>query len=104
MNRSAAVKRIQISFAACFSMLVLAPSGFASQRQSDVKSRLELAVSSAISEAKKCNIRVDDVEMTVSISDSTYRIEMFNPNVRGGGAVVIVERATAKVESLVCLQ
>ena len=98
------MKRIQISLVACFSMLALSPSGFASQRQIGVKSRLELAVSSAISEAKKCNIRVDDVEMTVSISGSTYRIEIFNPNVRGGGAVVVVERATAKVESLVCLQ
>ena len=104
MNLNAAAKIIPISLAAYFSMLVLAPSGLASQRQGDVKSRLELAVSSAISEAKKCNIRVDDVEMTVSISDSTYRIEMINPNVRGGGAVVVVERATAKVESLVCLQ
>ncbi len=85
-------------------MLILASSGFASQRRSAVKSRLELAVSSAISEANKCGVSMDDVEMSVSISGSTYRIEIFNPNVRGGGAVVIVERATTKVEGFTCLQ
>jgi ribosomal protein L22 len=85
-------------------MSILAPGVLASQRQTEMNSRLESAVSSAVSEAKKCNVDIDNVEMSISIVDTTYKIEMFNPRARGGGVVLVVERATAKVKSCTCLQ
>lgn len=98
------MRLIKIYLMVSFCMLALMSSGFAGQECSGVKERLELAVSSAIIEARKCGVSIDDVEMRVSIDGATYRVEMFNPAVRGGGVVVVVERGTAKVESLSCLQ
>lgn len=85
-------------------MIIVEPAMSTDSALNSMKSKLESAISSAVQEARQCNVDVDNVEVAVSLVGSTYKIEFFNPLKRGGGAVVIVERSTARVQSRTCLQ
>ena len=98
------MKLLQACLIILLCSLSIITQGRASERRSNMKSKLELAISTAVSEARKCNIKIDEVEMEVSIVGPTYQVRVINPLVRGGGALVIVDRETARVQKLTCLQ
>ena len=69
-----------------------------------MKHRLTRVVEAAVSEAERCEVAVDEVEMTVRIQGATYQVEFYDPSRRGGGAVVTIDRETQKVRNTTCLQ
>jgi len=67
-------------------------------------SNLERALSAATGVARSCRLDVDLAEVSIAILGSDYRIRFQQPHVRGGGAIVVVERLTSAVKSFECLQ
>ena len=70
------------------------------------KSKLEAAISVAIAQTREtCIDRNDESDLTVAIVDSNYTISLqVIGNVRGGGAEVLVDRASGEVEEVTCFQ
>jgi hypothetical protein len=100
-----AMNRASKSGSICLLLLLNSSTAVACPEHADVKSKLEVAISVAIHEARKCSNEIDESEMTVTIVDSTYRISLsMIGNVRGGAAEVLVDRASGEVRGVTCFQ
>jgi hypothetical protein len=83
---------------------VLNPAMATGAPAGDTKTQLESALLSAIREAKRCGVDVDSADVNSALQDEAYRITFVAREKRGGGAEVVVERASARVQTSTCLQ
>lgn len=80
--------------------LIPAPSAMAGSSSS----KIERALSAATEVARSCKLDVDLTEVSIAIVGGDYRILFQQPRVRGGGAMVMVDRVSAAVRRFECLQ
>jgi hypothetical protein len=100
MNRPFHLASLCLLLASCQSV------SSASPKQPDARSKLEAAISLAIAQAGEfCFQQIDESELTVAIFDSDYKISLqVIGNVRGGGAEVLIDRASSEVKEVTCSQ
>ncbi|WP_421567091.1 hypothetical protein [Stenotrophomonas sp. PD6] len=83
---------------------VMIPAIATGASRGEAKTQLESVLLSAIREAKRCGVDVDNVDVNSALQDEAYRITFVARGKRGGGAEVVVERASARVQTSTCLQ
>lgn len=95
---------IRTHLVAALLVAVLNPAVVTGAPIDEARSQLESALLSAIREAKRCGVDVDNVDVNSALQGEAYRITFIARGKRGGGAEVVVQRATARVQTSSCLQ
>ncbi len=87
------------------SLTLIIPSAFAAGAEVDGESSILVkAIQTAVKEAKRCGVDVDQVDVSAALKDGLYRVEFVERRKRGGGAIIVIDRSSMKVKEAACIQ